>query len=138
MKILIVEDDAILAMLAAELLEDEGFQVVGPAHSVDDALVLVAGNKPDLALVDINLAGYNEGVGLARMLNLRAVPSVFVSGQVAAAYANRDAALGLLRKPYDPEDLARVPGIVKQLLAGYLPPPPPIPASMEIFSAPSV
>jgi len=134
MLILLVEDDAIVASSAVGELEDAGHEVLGPAYEVDDALRLAAERRPDLALVDINLAGHDEGVDLARRLKREfGVPSLFVSGQLAAARSNQDAALGLLKKPYDPSTLANAVPVAEAVIAGRRPPPPPVPRALELF-----
>ena len=118
MRILLVEDDPILALLAAATLA-EHHEVIGPAHDVSHALQLAAQEKPDIAFVDINLAGHDEGIELARALMARhGMTSMFVSGQVLCARANADAALGLLRKPYAPEDLTQCASVAQALLDG--------------------
>jgi CheY-like chemotaxis protein len=111
MRILIVEDDPILALLAAATL-GEHHEVIGPAHDVSHALQLAAEQQADIAFVDINLAGHDEGIALARALMARH------GGQVLAAHANTDAALGLLRKPYAPEDLTLCAYVAEALLDG--------------------
>ena len=68
MRILLVEDDPILALIAASALEDEGHQIVGPAYDDEQALALAETQSADIALVDINLAGHDEGISLARSL----------------------------------------------------------------------
>jgi CheY-like chemotaxis protein len=67
MRILLVEDDPIIGFAAADALRNEGHEVVGPATTVDDAQHF-AREGADFALVDINLAGHDEGVELARNL----------------------------------------------------------------------
>ena len=134
MRILIVEDDPILALLAAATL-GEHHEIIGPAHDVSHALQLAAEQPADIAFVDINLAGHDEGIALARALMARhGVTSMFVSGQVLAAHANTAAALRLLRKPYAPEDLNLCAHVAQALLDGRefstLPPH----GSLEIFS----
>ena len=134
MRILVVEDEPILAITAAAVLESEGHDVVGPAYDTAQALALAACEALDLAFVDINLNGHDEGVQLARDLRSRfGVASVFVSGQTSSARANRNAALGLLKKPYEPEALAESAEVAKALLAGSRPPPPIVPAALEVF-----
>ena len=66
MRILVVEDDAILALMASEALDLFGYEVVGPAHTVDEYLDLAVKQPIDLAFIDINLAGKDEGIELAR------------------------------------------------------------------------
>ena len=134
MRVLVVEDDAIIALSAAGVLEEAGHEVVGPALGAEQALAIARRDKPDLALVDINLNGHAEGVELARVLRRElGVPSLFVSGQIAAAQSNRDAALGLLRKPYDPASLAGALPAAEAVLQGRTPPPPPVPRALELF-----
>ena len=134
MLILVVEDDPIVAWSARDVVEDAGHEVLGPAHDVEEALRLVAARRPDLALVDINLAGADEGVALARTLkDQHAVPSLFVGGQVNAARANQDAAMGLLRKPYDPASLAVSLPVAAEVLSRGRPPPPNVPRALELF-----
>ncbi len=135
MRILLVEDDPILALIAASVLEDEGHQIVGPAYDDEQALNLAETQSADIALVDINLAGHDEGISLARSLLQRyGIASVFVSGQLEVARSNTDAALGLLRKPYEPGDLALSVSIAKAMLDGCPTLPMRLPASLEIFS----
>lgn len=138
MRILVVEDEAVIALTAAAVLSDAGHEVLTPAYSVDEALAL-GGERPDLALVDINLAGQDEGIALARELQKRfSIHSLFVSGQVEAGRANRDAAMGLLRKPYDAGSLLASVGAAEELLGGGNPPPPPVPNALELFGLPVV
>lgn len=135
MRILLVEDDPILALIAASALEDEGHQIVGPAYDDEQAMALAETQSADIALVDINLAGHDEGISLARsLLKLHGIASVFVSGQLEAARSNADAALGLLRKPYEPGDLALSVSIAQAMLNGGPVLPIRVPASLEIFS----
>ena len=135
MRVLVVEDDAIIAFSAAGVLEEAGHEVLGPALGVEHAMAIAREQKPDLALVDINLAGGTEGVDLARRLQRElGVRSLFVSGQIAAARSNRDAALGLLKKPYDPASLAGAVPAAEAVMQGRNPPPPPIPRALELFA----
>jgi CheY-like chemotaxis protein len=134
MLILLVEDDPVVACSTQGELEDAGHEVLGPAHDVGEALRLVREQRPDLALVDINLAGDDEGVDLARRLKREfGVASLFVSGQLAAARSNKDAALGLLKKPYDPSALTGSLPVAEAVMAGRRPPPPPLPRALELF-----
>ena len=136
MRILIVEDDVVLGMVAAAALANEGHGVVGPAFTPAEALALAESDKADkvdLALVDINLGGNDEGIVLARRLAQDfGIASIFVSGQVAVARDSRDAALGLLNKPYDLDDLIALVAAAPALAAGQGAPAG-LPASFEFF-----
>jgi DNA-binding response OmpR family regulator len=115
-------------------LRDRGHDVVGPAASAAQAVDLAAGPRPDLALVDINLAERGEGVRLARALRRAGVPSIFMTGQVAEARENRDAALALLAKPFPVESLDGVVRAAAAVLAGER--PCAAPACLELFEGP--
>lgn len=122
MLVLVVEDEPMIAASIEWELIDAGFEVLGPALSVDEAVELAQGRRPDLALIDINLAGQDEGVALARDLKRRlGVASVFVTGQVAQARQNCDAALGVLPKPFSFDALVQTVPAALELLQGRRP-----------------
>ena len=99
--ILIVEDNALIAMAMAESLERAGHRVVGPAASNGPALEAARAAAPDLALVDVDLAGGDCGFDLALTLREElGVPSLFVTGQLGEACAHGSGALGALGKPF--------------------------------------
>ena len=134
MMILLVEDDFLIAMTLEAELTDAGHTVRGPASSASRALQLVELAVPDLALVDINLRdGRGQGIGLARALRQRwGVPSFFLSGQSSEARANRDAALGLISKPYRSETVLKAIDLAEALRAGQTPPAA-LPHELELF-----
>ncbi|MFK7701463.1 response regulator [Pseudomonas caspiana] len=133
MRILLIEDDPILAMIAAATLGAE-HEVIGPAHDVSHALELAGEQRADIAFVDINLGGNDEGIALARrLLDQHGLSSMFISGQILTARANADAALGLLRKPYAPQDLALCAQVARALLDGQSLAKLPAHNALEIF-----
>jgi DNA-binding response OmpR family regulator len=132
MIILVAEDEALIALVLEVALRLAGHQVIGPAATVEEALRLADETKPELALVDINLYDGDDGVALARTLRDRyGTPSLFLSGQVPRALANRDAALGLIRKPYDPESVLDAVAYVGELRRGRS--PGRVPPQLELF-----
>ncbi len=60
-RIMIVEDESIVALDLSMRLQKEGYEVVGIAASSDDAIALYADQKPDLVLMDINIKGQKMG-----------------------------------------------------------------------------
>jgi len=133
MRILIVEDDPILALLTTETLQEEGHEVIGPAYDVDQALHLANENLIDVAFVDINLDGHEEGIYVARwLLEHHKVYSLFVTGQVAGARIRGYKAIGLLSKPFKLDDLVNAALITRSWLAGEASTIP-IPRALEIF-----
>lgn len=133
MWVLVVEDEPFSALSAVLELEQAGHQVVGPAATLDHALQLARGHRPELALIDIDLQHTGEGLSLARRFRSMDIPSVFVSGEIALANANSALALGFIGKPYDPADLSRSVDIIEELLQGHVPTQP-IPRSLHLFS----
>ncbi|MCI8212509.1 hypothetical protein AUC61_23545 [Pseudomonas sp. S25] len=133
MRILLIEDDPVLAMIAVATLGTE-HEVIGPAHDVSHALQLAGEQQADVAFIDINLGGHDEGIALARsLLNEHGISSMFISGQILAARANADAALGLLRKPYAPQDLTFCAKVAGALLEGQSLAALPAHSALEIF-----
>ena len=65
-KVLLVEDEWIVSEELKELLNEEGFSVVGQADNSHSALELLGHYKPDVALIDLNLKRTLEGISLAR------------------------------------------------------------------------
>lgn len=107
--ILIIEDDALVASSIQEVLEELGFAVAGIASSGPEALSLVSREVPDLALVDIRLAGSMDGIELAgELLRRFNVRSIFLSGAFnteTMARARRVEPLGFLAKPFRPSQV---------------------------------
>ena len=103
MKILIVEDECLIAMMLVDALMDAGHQVLGPAQTAGEALKIARAVKPDLVLSNINLADDVKGTDLARILRAEFdIPVIFVSGNIHEARAARDAGLGYISKPCSP------------------------------------
>jgi DNA-binding response OmpR family regulator len=99
--ILVAEDDALTAAELVETLTDAGHRVIGPFQKAEAAIVSAGLHPLDLALLDINLAGDETGVDLARRLrDSWGVPTVFLSGDVTRAARHADVASALVLKPY--------------------------------------
>ena len=79
-KILIVEDEIIIADYIEELLLEENFKHITIANNKETALIKMASFLPDIILMDINLKGENEGISLAKSKNNNATV-VFITGQ---------------------------------------------------------
>lgn len=79
-RVLVVEDESLVAMLLETILEDMGCTPVGPVATVDEGLTVVAGEASlDAALLDVNVAG-REVFPIAEALRARGVPFVFSTG----------------------------------------------------------
>jgi two-component system, response regulator PdtaR len=108
-RILVVEDDALVAAYIRDVLEETGYVVPGVASTAAEAFALVAGMLPQLALVDIRLPGSLDGIEVARVLLERYhVPSIFLTGINDEATLERAKAarpLGFLHKPFRPSQV---------------------------------
>jgi two-component system, response regulator PdtaR len=104
LSVLVVEDDAMIGMLLAEMLGEMGYDVCAIASTEEEAVADATRCLPGLMIVDEQLL---EGSGLsavARILQTRAVPCVFISG--APAYPKRPGTT-VLQKPFLEEELVR-------------------------------
>lgn len=109
LSILVVEDEFLVAATLADVLEEAGAQVLGPAGSLSQGLAEAESSAIDLAVLDWNLAGECSDV-IARVLDVRGIPYVIATGYgaVPAEFAGAP----VLPKPFDPhrlvESLARL------------------------------
>jgi CheY-like chemotaxis protein len=79
-RVLIVEDESLVAMLLETILEDMGCIPVGPASTVEEGLTMAEDEAPlDAALLDVNVAG-QQIFPVAAILRARGVPFVFSTG----------------------------------------------------------
>jgi CheY-like chemotaxis protein len=105
-RVLLVEDETMIAMLLENMLGDLGCEVVGPAYALDPALALAAGDEAiDVAILDVNLAG-RPVFELADALRVRGVPMVFSTGYGARGLREIDRDVPVLGKPFQARELA--------------------------------
>src|SRR5438093_246336 len=84
-RVLVVEDEPLIRMMAEEMLAQLGCQLFGSAGRVQEALTMVADQAPDLALLDINIHG--EFIfPVAEALSRRNVPVIFLTGYDASGF----------------------------------------------------
>lgn len=82
LRILIVEDEFLLAMELEMMLQQRGCMVLGPASSIGQALAMLHGEPPDVALLDVNLKG-ERATPVAAALQDRGVPFILITGYSA-------------------------------------------------------
>lgn len=108
-KILIVEDEIIIADQMAETLKDLGYDVLEPAISYEEALELIETERPDLGILDIHLSGKKNGIDLAEKINLGfQFPFIFLTSNTdkfTLNEAKRAEPYAYLVKPYSKEEL---------------------------------
>lgn len=98
-RILIVEDEPIVAIALQDMLEDLGYTVVGPALRLAAALDLAAREPIDAAILDVNM-GEGESYPVAEALRARGIPYLFATGYGRAGIAAGHEDIDVLQKPY--------------------------------------
>jgi len=108
LRVLLVEDDALITMLLEDLLVEFGCQVVGPAANIAAALSLIEAETIDVALLDLNLGHGQTTYQLADRLGSDRVPFAFVTGLDALSLQDPYKSSPTLQKPFRVDDLERV------------------------------
>ena len=97
--IFLVEDETLIRMMIVEMVEELGHRVVAEAGSVKDGQPLAESVGFDLALLDINLAGYSVAP-IAEIIERRGVPLLFVTGYASTGLPEPFSKRAVLRKPF--------------------------------------
>jgi 1,2-diacylglycerol 3-beta-glucosyltransferase len=130
--LLIVEDDILPAMALRDELEDAGYRVLDLTGRHQEALGAARTHRPDLALVNIQLQGHDDGIALAADLKALGIPTLFISGQVSRARTAQTVAIGSLPKPYRTSDMVEAVNYLLAYLEGDE--SLPRPAALEVFA----
>ena len=108
-KILIVEDELIIASDIEMILTEAGYEVTGIATNYDDALQSIETNKPDLILLDINLESDADGVILAEEINKKyQIPFIYLTSNTDPLTVNRvkrTNPAGFIVKPFNEKEI---------------------------------
>jgi CheY-like chemotaxis protein len=107
MRVLVVEDEPIIAMMIVDYLEELGCKVVAVASRLPDAIEQARTLDLDAAALDVNLAG-ELSYPVAEVLRERAVPFVFATGYGVDATPVSWKSAPVLSKPFRVEQLAKV------------------------------
>ncbi len=106
-RVLLLEDEALVALMVEEFLQDLGLTVIGPFNTVKAAHTALEQEDIDCAILDVNLRG-EVSYPLAEILSERGIPFVFLSGYDSQGIDPRFAHCTVLRKPIDRRALERV------------------------------
>lgn len=104
-RVLVVEDEMLVALLVEDMLIDAGCIIIGPFARVSDALAATKAEAVDLALLDVNVAG-EKVFPVAKALEERGVPFLFVTGYGQEALPQDRPDWQAVAKPFLPEQLA--------------------------------
>ena len=110
--VLIVEDEALVAMFLTDVVDDAGLTAIGPASTPQEALAAAADTPPQVAIIDANLGAEGDGIALGGQLQrLHGTRIIFLSGD-ATLSANPAVhelhPLAVLQKPSAPGELEAV------------------------------
>jgi len=118
LRVLIVEDEALLAMELEAFLEDAGHQVVGIAESKDEAVAFAASRRPDLTFMDVHLADGPTGVEAAREVAAHSPTIIFLTANVKRIPDDFAGAMGVIPKPYTHAGFAAALAYIEAKIAG--------------------
>jgi two-component SAPR family response regulator len=104
-RILVVEDEALIAVMVEDMLTEMGSEVVGPVGTIESALELALKEELDAAVLDVNVRGERIDP-VAEVLLARGVPVLFATGY-GEVRLQSGAAATVIDKPYTQEKLAR-------------------------------
>jgi DNA-binding response OmpR family regulator len=115
LSVLIVEDDPLVALDEAEIVESFGYAVAGVADEAAETYRLAERQLPNIALLDVNLADGRTGPAIcARLIEAYGVAVVFVTGNPELLPENFAGALGCITKPYAPQTLGAALSFVRR------------------------
>ena len=129
--LMIVEDEALIATVLRDVLQDAGYKVLNLTDRHDEALEVAKAEKPNLALVNIRLAGRDDGIELAEHLKALVIPVLLISGQVSRASSARTVAIASMPKSYDAAEMVVAVAYLLARLNGDE--SLPRPAQLEVF-----
>ena len=106
-RVLIVEDEMLIAMLVEQMVQDLGYDVVGPALTVNEALFLLERENVDCAVLDMNLGDGVSSAPVADALRARDIPFLFASGYGSKGPVANLSVAPVLNKPFLTHDLEK-------------------------------
>jgi CheY-like chemotaxis protein len=106
-RVLIIEDESIVAATLEDMLDDLGFEVVGVAARLAEAMRVVQDGSFDGAILDVNLDG-EASYPVADVLRTRGIPFVFTTGYGKQGLAAEFRHAAVLTKPFSQDELNRV------------------------------
>ena len=115
-RILIVEDEPLVAFDNEHFLRDAGYSVSATVDNAVDAIATIRASPPDLVLADVRLSDGGTGIEVAEAARDKSVPVMFVTG--ACPPDARSLAVGCLSKPYTQRDLLAAIEAVRAKVAG--------------------
>ena len=135
-RVLIVEDDSLIALSVEDALLAAGFEVCGIAASETEALDMAEALEPDFAVVDVNLSPGDGRVVARELSQVHQTAVLFATGQCDEIQALEGAgAVACLPKPYIPDEVPLALRTIADIIGGH--PPAKLPNHMIAIGTPS-
>jgi DNA-binding NarL/FixJ family response regulator len=131
-RVLVVEDEPLVAFDNEHTLGEAGYEVVGTVDTVEAALELIEDGAPDIVLCDLGIAGNGDGMDVARAAQAKGVKVLFVTGN--CPIEAQALAVGCLAKPYGPRDIPDALAAIEAALGGKK--PRRVPGSLSLYIGP--
>ena len=131
--LMIVEDEVLVAMALRDELEAASYHVLDLTDRHEQAVAVAQESTPDLALVNIQLRGRDDGIELAKHLKALSIPVLLISGQVSRARSAQTVAIGSMPKPYSAVEMVEAVTYLLARIDGDE--SPPRPSGLEVFEA---
>ena len=128
-RILIVEDEPLVAFDNEHLLNDAGYEVVGTVDNLADAVRVIGEEEIDLVMSDVKLNGDGDGMDVARAAAAKGVPVLFVTGN--CPIEAHSLGVGCLAKPYTGKILKNALSALDAKLQGR--PTKKLPAGLSLY-----
>jgi two-component system, response regulator PdtaR len=135
MRVLVVEDDFLIASSLARELEIAGHTVLGPVSCSRDAIALAESERPQVALLDLDLEHQKAGLKVAsRLQHELQIGVIYTTGRPSVGRDHACDAFGMIVKPYFPELVLQTLRVVSALMNGESPLLSSIPCGLELFA----
>lgn len=118
--LMIVEDEAMVALVLQNELQDAGYKILDLTDRQDEALRVAEAERPNLALVNIGLTGGDDGIELSERLKAMGIPVLLISGRASRARSAKTVAIGSMPKPYHASEMVVAVAYLLSRLSGYL------------------
>lgn len=119
MKVLVAEDDLLIADALEDVLARAGFEVCGIARTVSEAVELAEQYAPEFAVLDLRLAEGGVGTEIVeRFPSSRRIGILYATGTTEQPSLTRTHGDALISKPYQPRDIIRALNIIRQIIDG--------------------
>ena len=128
MRILVVEDEALILMQIEMMLEDAGHRVVGTAMTAAEAIALLHETRPELVLIDLRLGDGSSGLDVAQAVrDIGGITAAFMTANARALSDDMEGATAVIAKPFTgtvlEESLAYLEACVRRPPPGQRVPP---------------